>query len=216
MPEERKNLLIRLGQWAGAILAIAALLGGSWQLLAQPRLDAYFSRSFEAASRAQAGALADQLAGLQDLTAQIAELTERLDQFEDGRLGVREQAIRFAVSGHSITSGQIGGIVHMSWRFYKDHECGAPIVDAFFLNGVDSIHRFRDVSLLTENGRGINMPADSRLLQTIAYTARVPAGEGVTPGAGVGWVHLEYPDCPFSPPVNGPRVTFQITEAQLR
>ena len=223
MTAKQKSLLVQLGQWAAALLSIAALLGGGWQFFAQPRLDQYFATSFAVAIGGEFERLeeiGEQLDGLpvhvDRLERQIETLTIRLDRFEQGHVGTREAPLRFAASGHEITDGAIGGTVKLTWKVLKLHDCGAPRIDAFFQNGVDTVHRFRDISILSADGLGINLRVEPSLVQSISYTARIPAGDSVTPGPGFGWVDLEYPDCPFAPHVTSPHVTFQILEPPVR
>ncbi|GGH36406.1 hypothetical protein SAMN05444007_108260 [Cribrihabitans marinus] len=151
------------------------------------------------------------LGQLANVVEKQTDLLGRVEKLEARRARDASPAIRFTNSGSAISDGRPGEIVRLTWSFIKLRDCGRPSIDLLFRNGGDQIHRFRDVSVLDEDGRGVAFDPDPTQAQSISYTARIPAGEGVEPGAGFGYVRVSYPEkCPAVESVQSPRIYFQI------
>lgn len=115
-------------------------------------------------------------------------------------------AWRFDTVETSISDGAVGDLVQIRSAGFKLRECGVPVIDVYFVNGGGVFHRFTDPSILSDIGRGVSLPTDPSRLQIITYTARIPNQDGVSPGRGLGYISITYPDsCPnVAPSVAGP------------
>ena len=147
---------------------------------------------------------------LAQLTTQMAEVVTQLQRIQADPTRIREPALRFEPFGHTVTDARAGDRVNITWRFTKIHECGAPLVNVFFRNGGDVTHRFEGVSIVNEDGEGVDYPVDPERVQTLTYSAVIPDDQDVHPGRARAWVTLRYPACPWAPPSISPEVPFQI------
>ena len=222
---------------AAVVVALGAIWAGGAQV-AGPAVDAWLSarvgalidplvgrveanaaaieadrRARELDARAQRD-MRETLASIAETQKQMAETlsgaVDRLAELEEKRSVDTSAVMRFARTGHRIEDGAPGDSVEVTWSVIKLRDgCGRPLVELFFRNGGGRLHRFRNVSALDDEGRGIGLPAGAGI-QTITYTAQIPADDGVEPGRGFGWNRVSYPNCPGVGYETSPEVVFQI------
>ena len=214
-----KSRVVEWGKIAGAVSAIIVCSVSVWGLTFGPVRDAWviITTAIETAQDLQKGqiemnalqqATVTQLAGVVE---QQTDLLARVEVLESGRRQDRSPAIQFMRNGSAITDAAPGGTVRITWAFLKLRDCGRPTIDLLFKNGGGRFHRFRDVSVLDDEGRGVAVDPDPTNPQTISYTARIPADDGVEPGIGFGFVRVSYPEaCPDVASVKSPEVFFTI------
>jgi len=141
----------------------------------------------------------------------LANAVDRLAALEDTKRHDVSQVMDFLPRGSRIGDGAPGDTVEVTWVFLKlRDDCGRPVVELYFRNGGGRVHRFQNASAIDEQGRGIGMPAQPNMAQSISYTVVIPAGEGVRPGRAQGWNRVTYPGCPGVPPEVSPEVPFTI------
>ena len=122
---------------------------------------------------------------------------------------------RFDLPETSISDGSIGGVVRINAAGYKLRECGIPRVDLYFINGGGIYHRFEAASLLTADSRGVAFPVAPDRVQSVTYTARIPADDNVSPGRAQGFIAVTYPDnCPEVEEVVAGPLQFRILPEQ--
>lgn len=223
----RTGRFIEFGKVISTVMIIATFAGTAWGVIWGPIGDWVSARKADSAAIEK---VVEQQRVLQKNQAQLqaeftnvlsavaantevqAGLVERVELLENRKSSRTKPALRFHRTGHEISDGVIGGQVYLTWRFYKQAECGRPQVDVWLRNGGGVIHRFRDVSILDRTGRGIVFPVDENSVQEITYTAKIPPDESVKPGLAFGWVVIAYPDCPLVKAVTSPEVPFNIVE----
>jgi hypothetical protein len=165
--------------------------------------------------RLQLDTISDQLNQLSHNSASAREerlrILERIHALEGDDALDKSPALRFVDQGSSITDGQIGGLVKITWSFIKLRDCGAPKPEDWFFDAEGAQFRFEDVSIVDNFGRGMQMEPDPSRTVQITYTARIPAGRGVVPGQAHGWVVVSnYENCPGLAPVRSPTESFRI------
>lgn len=152
---------------------------------------------------------AEHLSRLDGVVERLEETTAALATAQQGSLA---PSWRWDPVDTTISDGEIGGLVQITATGYKLRDCGIPTVELYFVNGGGVFHRFTDASLLTPDGRGVALPVDPSRTQQVRYTARIPEGDGVTPGRAQGYISVTYPDaCPFVEPATAGPLQFRIT-----
>lgn len=149
-------------------------------------------------------------ATLEGVTAQLRVLVDRIDELQRDPRNINEPALEFEDWGYEVSDARAGDRVSITWRFRKLHQCGAPIVNVFFRNGGDVTHRFENVSIVNDDGEGVDYPVDPDTIQTLTYSAVIPDDQDVEPGRAYAWVTLRYAQCPWAPPSISPEVPFNI------
>ncbi|MCB1343643.1 MAG: hypothetical protein KDK24_21755 [Pseudooceanicola sp.] len=141
----------------------------------------------------------------------LEDTAKRLATLEDRKRADASPVLEF-LNGSRISDGAPGDTVDITWSFLKlRDDCGRPRVNLYFRNGGGRVHRFRDISAVDAEGRGVGATrAHPSLPQSISYTAVIPDDEGVHPGRAVAWNNLSWPDCPSVAAVTSPEVPFLI------
>lgn len=218
----------KVGKPLLVVLGMPAAVFTAWSYLVQPVIDGVggitmgiveLSAAVEElaeSQRRQVDDLAKITAAVGSVSEMVSSLATRVSDLEERRAEIRDAPLRFAKAGHSISDGNPGGLVAMTWFFYKIEECGAPRVSAFFISSAGVTYRFAEVSIVDAFGRGVYMPVAPTVLQGLSYTARIPSDQGLRnvggPQAARGYVVLDYSDaCPGTLPVVSPEVPFVIT-----
>lgn len=188
---------------ATTIVAMAAAVGVLWggiSWLLGPRVVEWSENLVVEATeglRMELRRNADQIDRLDLVVGRLEQTTSEL---AEASLMNTSPSWRFDPVETQISDGRIGGEVVIEAAGYKLRDCGAPVVDLYFINGGGVYHRFADTSLLSSNGRGVAFPVDPDRLQSIRYTAEIPADEQVSPGRAQGFISVTYPDaCPAVP-----------------
>jgi hypothetical protein len=158
--------------------------------------------------------LAQVSAAQKSISETMASTAERIRKLELSREADASPVLEFTLYGSTIEDGPPGGTIEVVWSFIKLRDgCGKPEVELFFRNGGGRLHRFTNVSVLDDNGRGVGLDARPRP-QSLKYTVQIPADDGVLPGHGLGWNRITYPDCPSVPPAISPEIPFTILERE--
>ncbi len=132
-----------------------------------------------------------------DLGDIVGDLTSVVATMREDQAAQEAPAWRWSRPDTSIGDGIVGGVIEIQAAGYKLRECGAPVVDLYFVNGNDLFHRFEDVSITGPDGRGVVLPVAPDRVQHVNFTARIPADEGVMMGRAQGYITVSYPDmCP--------------------
>ena len=196
-----------------SITAALIIIWGGLVWLVEPRLHEWAEELVDAAT-------VDMKKTSEENTIAIQQMQELMGVMQDAVTGLTElveirrtPSWRFDGLSTNISDGPIGGYVDITAGGFKLADCGVPVVDLYFINGDEIYHRFEDVTLLTEEGRGVAFSVDPSRIQTIKYRARIPADDGVTPGRGRGFISVTYPDaCPHNEPVVAGPLYFRITQ----
>lgn len=193
---------------AGAVLWMAT----TW--LIAPRLDEWAKNLIEETTthlRGATSANAEQIEQLEDVVVALNNSVDLLSKRVTASLA---PSWRFSRPDTHISDGYIGGRVLITAGGYKLRECGIPRVDLYFVNGNGTYHRFVDNSLLSDTNRGVAFNVDPGRVQTVRYTARIPANDDVKPGRAQGYISVTYPDgCPEVEEVVAGPLQFRITAA---
>ncbi len=145
-------------------------------------------------------------------TQALELITLQLDEITKQRAIDSTPPVTFSGGGHSITPMDENGRVKISWTLVKNRDCGRPKVAMSFRNGGGLQHYMQSLSVLSDDGRGVNLPV-STIPVTINYSGRVPQNDGVQPGRGYAQVILsDFEDCPDVRTIYSPVVDFIISD----
>lgn len=204
-------LLLGVLQQAAAMITALGTVGALLFWLLSPRLEAWVLRVSEENGMGQyVDQITENTEALDQIRQELASASATLKRIEAGSRGVSEAPLEFLERGNDISHGHPGSKVVFTWYFRKLHDCGAPIISAFFRDTKGYIHRFKNLSLVNDRGEGVNYDVDPDKVQVITYAGYLPDNNAVNEGVAHGWVNLRYELCPVAPEVRSPEVRFQI------
>jgi hypothetical protein len=204
-----------------SVVAALGVVGTALWWGVSPRVEAELRRWVAV----QIGVDADVIAGILDtqanlsdtlvgLTATVRDLSDEVSEMRQKSRERLTAPIIFEQRGHRVSDGRIGGLVVQTYHFRKVADCGRPRSRAYFTNGGGVTHLFEDKS--NNDDRGLSAAAlvqDG--VQSVTFSARIPAGDGVRVGTGYAFVILDWPEvCPDVPPLRSPEVSFRILPAE--
>lgn len=214
MGEQTKKTTIRamadFGKVLAAIITSTAVVGTAVIWFTLPRITEWMATVATQAVDQYVSQTEDNATTLADVTRQVSVLVDRVDRLQADPSAIRSPVLEFEDFGNTVTNGEAGERVSITWRFRKLHQCGAPLVNVFFRNGGDVTHRFENVSIVNDNGEGVDSPVNPAIVQTLTYSAVIPDDQEVEPGRAYAWVTLRYAACPLAPPSISPEVPFRI------
>ena len=189
-----------------SITAALLVIWGGLLWLVEPRLHEWADDLVERSTQDIRDRLSDTDEAVERIASVIQSLERNVTTLSEVAAQSTVPAWRFDPVETSISDGEIGELVKITSAGFKLRECGVPVIDVYFVNGGGVFHRFQDPSILSEDGRGVSLPTDPSRLQLITYTAKIPNQDGVSPGRGLGYISITYPDkCPnVAPSVAGP------------
>lgn len=188
-------------------------IGGAWMALASVIWSVGGAVIWAASYLPPVREYAAKVSGVDLVIPRLDAIDRKIEEMNAERRASGEPCIRFPEGGHSVTDGEIGGLIYMVWGYFKLRSCGLPEVSVRLKNGGGFEH-FITTTITDGRGRGIEVPPDPYQLRVVRYPGRIPSGDGVKPGRGDVRVCISYPDFPAVATECSPDVRMEIRPAQ--